>query len=263
MSRWKELREGWDREVSVSRGRARYAVLALAATAATHAFRIMVAAWQIALLNDAAGGAQVSMETLQLSDTLFQGAAFVELGLLLVTGVLFLRWLARTVTTARTMIAEPHLRWTASQAVWGFFIPFVNLARPYHVMRDLSDRLEPDAIPEPAPQPKLDGVAGYRDIEMKKPPKPGPLPHASIGAWWALYIFAGVVGYSAASPPGTDAAALIWNRKAVIVSSAAEIAAAVLAVLVVRAIDGRLAERHRRVRHASKEELREWAIVTE
>lgn len=260
MSNWKDLREGWDHDVSVARGRAKPAVVALIAIAVMQGVAGITSFWQIELLGSLAGG-QISMETLTLSDSVFQMVSFAQLGLLLVTGVLFLRWLAKTVTAARTMVGEPHLPWTASQAVWGFFIPFANLVRPYRVMRDLRDRLDPEGVPEPAPRPKLDGAAGYRRVEMKRAPPPAPLPHASIGAWWGLYLFGSVLDRAVAGTTGTSASALISNRRVIMLASAVEIGAAVLAVLMVRAIDGRLAERYRRVRHASKAELREWGLA--
>ena len=35
---------------------------------------------------------------------------------------------------------------------------------------------------------RLDGSGGYRSVAMEKAPPPRTLPHAFIGAWWALFI---------------------------------------------------------------------------
>src|ERR1700733_14695214 len=123
MGSWKALRGGWDHDVPVAQRRAKLAMVALLVIAASHVFTAVVGLWQVQLLGDL-DGPHASLETLKLVGTLLQVAGAAELGLVIVTGVLFLRWLAWTVTTARAMIGTPHLGWTASKAVWGFFIPF-------------------------------------------------------------------------------------------------------------------------------------------
>jgi len=114
-------------------------------------------------------------------------------------------------------------------------------------------------VPEPAPRPRLDGTAGYRKVELEKAPPPAKVPHASIGAWWALYILGGIVGRGAASN-GPGALELRSSRTMSIVSDAIEIVSASLALLVVLATSARLVERQRRLRHATDEELMSWGI---
>ncbi len=77
---------------------------------------------------------------------------------------------------------------------------------------------------------------------MEKAPPPRTLPHASIGAWWGLFVAERLVARFG------------------VFSEVLAIGAAVLAVLVVRAVQGRLEERHRRVHHASDEELEAWGL---
>lgn len=247
--------------VKAARSRGKAAVAALVVTAAVRAYSAGVAAWQIRLLDDVQRGV-VQNATLELSDTLFTAGAVIQLVMLLITGILFLRWLAQMVNTARDLQVSPPLAWTASQAVWGFFIPFVNLARPYQVLRDLHDVLAPDGAPEPAPRPRLDGASGYRKIEMEKPPPPARLPHASIGAWWAFYVIGGLVERGAASMDEKGIAALVSSRTVSMISDAFDIVSAGLAIMVVVAISARLAERQRRLRHATDEELTSWGIDT-
>ncbi len=193
-----------------------------------------------------------------MSDELAAAGAAGMIGMLVITAVLFLCWLSRTVSVARAL-SPTSIRWSASDAVWGFIIPFVSLVRPYQVVRDLHDQLDPDAVPEPAPRPRLDG-AGYRDVPMEKAPPPRTLPHASIGAWWALFIFDPILDRfgGAAAYSGAEIQSAL---RVGIGSDAVAIGGALLAVLVVRAVEGRLAERYRRVRHASDEELEAWGIA--
>jgi hypothetical protein len=127
-------------------------------------------------------------------------------------------------------------------------------------MRDLHDRLAPDGVPEPAPRPRLDGAGGYRRVQIEKAPPPRALPHASIGAWWGLYLFGGLIakGTTMFFGAGLPSASTIGMTASA--AALAEIASAGLAILAVRSIDARLAERQRRLHHATDEELTEWGI---
>ena len=261
MSISSQARRTRNKGVKAARSRGKAAVVALIVTAVVRAYMASVAAWQVSLLGDVQRGV-VQNGTLALSDTLFTAGAVMQLVMLLITGVLFLRWLAQMVNTARDLQVSPPLAWTASQAVWGFFIPFVNLARPYQVLRDLHDVLAPDGVPEPAPRPRLDGASGYRKIEMEVPPPPAKLPHASIGAWWAFYVIGGLVEWGASSMDEKGIAALVSSRTSSIISDAFDIVSAGLAIMVVVAISARLVERQRRLRHASDQELTSWGIDT-
>lgn len=253
MSAWESRRDMWALDVSTAQKRARLTVGALAVTIGLHVYQSVVSGWQLSLVGGVASG-QTSQSSLELSDTLFQLGALAQVAVLLVTGVLFLMWLAKTVGATRAMITLP-LRWTPSQAVWGFFIPFVNFTRPYHVARDVHDRLDPEGVPEPAPRPRPDKASGYRSVPVERAPLPAALPPASIGLWWGLYIGGGIIERLAGQVHGQSVEAFTSARKGSILSDVVEIAGALLAIRVVRAIDARLAERHRRLHHASDEEL--------
>ncbi len=226
MSDWSGVRGDWDRDVREARSRANWATGALVAT-------VIVSCYQIAVF----AGLSYGLWT----PTLIEVGVMAELSILLATAVLFLRWLHRVVTLTRTISTYP-LRWTPSAAVWSFFIPFVSFYRPYQVLRDVHDWLDPEAVPEPAPRPRLDGSGGYRSVPMDRAPPPRTLPHASIGLWWGLFIATRFLGSFGA------------------VSQVVMIVAMAVAVLVVRAIEGRLEERYRRVSFASDEELEAWGV---
>ncbi len=227
-SRWNEVRTEWERDVGTERSRARLAMGALGATALLHVLLI-------------GAGMASSIEALAALSS-------VELVLLIVTAIVFLRWLVRAVSLASTMSAT-RLKWTGSAAAWAFFMPIVGLWRPFQVVRDVHDALAPDAVPEPAPRPVLDGSGGYRRVEMKSAPPPLPVPHASIGLWWALFIGARLLNYGD-----------VHVGEARVLGDLLSIASAMLGLFVVRAIDGRVRERFRRVRHASDEELEAWQL---
>lgn len=253
MKVWQARREVWAEAVSTAHTRARLTILALILTAGAHAYQSLVSAWQLSLVDGASRG-ETSQASLELSDTLFTAGSIAQIALLVATGVLFLLWLTKTVSATRAMITVP-LRWTPSQAAWSFFIPFANLTRPYHVVRDVHDRLDPEGVPEPAPRPRPDKASDYRNVPVERAPLPAALPPASIGLWWGLYLAGGFVGRFAAMQTGTSIEAFKSARVGFIVSDLFEIVGAVLAIQVVRALDARLAERHRRLHHGSDVEL--------
>lgn len=227
-SRWERARSEWDREVAREASRARLAKWALVATFGVHV--IMLAAFAVPL------------------DEAFGLLTIVDVAMLVFTAVVFLRWLTCAVSLASSMSAM-RLRWTSSAAVWSFFMPVVGLWRPYQVLRDLYDLLAPDAVPEPAPKPVLDGSGGYRDVPLKAAPPPRPIPHAFIGAWWAFFLGTRLIAYN----DNRQTHGNILGEFLAIISAA-------LGVFMVRAIDARVHERQRRLRHASDEELESWNL---
>jgi hypothetical protein len=231
-------RTEWEAGVDKERGRAKLALASLIGMAIVHAVLGLV-------------GVDRGVPTSAIIP-LAETTAVVQPFLHLLTAVLFLRWLAASVNVARSFQPSPPLTWTASQACWSFFIPFINLIRPYQVIRDLHDRLAPDAVPEPAPRPRADGTGGYRHVAMEKAPPPGHLPAAWIGAWWGFYVLGNL--------STTFVALVFMPRLQGFLSNAAEVASATLAVLAVRAIDGRIAERYRRLHHATDDELGLWGL---
>ena len=50
--------------------------------------------------------------------------------------IFFLRWVHRAVSNLDAL-GTPNIRSSPSQAVWGFFIPFINLVRPYEVLKQI------------------------------------------------------------------------------------------------------------------------------
>ncbi|KYF92845.1 hypothetical protein BE17_01195 [Sorangium cellulosum] len=258
MHDWDGARARWDSDFGVAHRRARAANAALLVTAGVEVYGILVMAWQIVLLGQIDSG-EVSMATRSLSDSLLEAWRFAEIAMRVITGALFLRWLWHTVPLAGSMSAS-RLRWTSRDALLSFFIPLFNFVRPYQLMRDLHDHLSPDGVPEPAPRPRMDGAGGYRHVAMEKAPPPRALPHASIGAWWALFLLPQLLSRMVTPVRTNTVAEVITNRYWAIAVCLATIGGAILAVMMVRTVQSRFAERYRRVRHASDEELESWMI---
>ncbi len=98
-------------------------------------------------------------------------------------------WLKATYARARAVTESPALEeeWRRGPVV-GFFIPFVNLVRPYNVVKVLDEALDPDLVPEPAPK-RVETGALYRDAAAElTSPVLKAVKHAPVGLWWALWI---------------------------------------------------------------------------
>jgi len=246
--------EAFEADVRVVSSRAKLAMGALALTALNRLLLVPILLWQSSLLSAIQAGNTPPMATLETSDTLVRIGSVVQLGLLLVTAVLFLRWIHRLVKATRALGGDT-LRWKPSEAVWSFIIPIISVTRPFHVLRDVHDHLAPEAAPEPVAQVVASESSGYRSVEMKEPPPAEKVPHASIGAWWGFFWLGNVFSNIASRQTGTSTSALVLGNGLNAVADAIEVVSAILAIVVVRGVTSRLVERYRRVRHASVETL--------
>ncbi|MFO0559084.1 MAG: DUF4328 domain-containing protein [Polyangiales bacterium] len=253
--------EAIEPSVRSAEGRAKLAIAALSLTLASRLFNGWTAFAQNELIHKIEGGEQVDQARLATSDLLVAVAGVGQFALLIVTAVLFLRWLHRTSATARMLGAL--LLHSPKDAVWAFFIPFVNLKRPYDVVKNLHDALLDPSLPEAKAMMVADGAGGYRSVQMQAPPPPVALPAAAVGAWWGMYILSGFVANGASRANDSTLAGLASRNVGTMFSSAFDIVSAVLAIVMVRGVTARLTERYRRVRHNSPEALNAAGVVLE
>jgi hypothetical protein len=253
--------EAIEPSVRSAEGRAKFAIAALSLTLASRLFNIGTAVAQNALIDQVQGGAQVEHARLVASDSMVAAAAVVQLALLVATAVLFLRWLHRTSATARMLGAL--LLHSPKDAVWAFFIPFVNLRRPYEVLKNVHDALLDPSLPEAQAMMVADGAGGYRSVQVQAPPPPIALPAAAVGAWWGTYCLSGFIANGASRMNDSTLADIASRNVGTMISACFDIVSAVLAILVVRGVTARLSERYRRVRHNTPETLQAAGVVLE
>lgn len=247
--------------VRIAEGRAKLAIAALACTLVSRLFSIAVARSQNALVYDVQAGRQVDQSALAASDVMTMSASLVHTFLLVVTAVLFLRWLHRTVLTTRMLGA--FVLHSPKDAVWGFFIPIVSIKRPYDVLKNVQEALLDPALPEPQASAVRDVGAGYRDVQFEAPPPPKPLPAAAVGAWWGMYMFSNVVASSVGRAELRTLSDITRRNAGIVMSSCLDLVSALLAIVMVRGITARLVERYRRVRYSSPEALAAAGVILE
>lgn len=192
----------------------------------------------IDLLSDAANGRNITTEAAELNDSREALIALVKFLSYIVTGIGFLVWFHRAHRNLPALGAK-NLEFTPGWAVGGFFVPFLNLSRPYKVATEIWKGSSPEV-----------GVADGVSWEYAAS---SPL----LGFWWGTWIIANILGNVATlfsdGVTGLDnLIALTWLSVAADVVS---IIAAALALLVVKLIDARQEEKYRLLTAAA---IQQW-----
>ena len=179
---------------------------------------------------------------------LFSIEIWGSFALKIATVVAFLAWVVSIFERAGRIDVRP--RNGATRTLVGFFVPVLCFYWPYQGLRDLNDALDPDLVPEPPLRPATDAATlGYREAAIEARPARIPAPRAPVGWWWTAWM-GGVVVRSVVSFAAVFAPPSWWDSSLLLswlFFDGVEVAAAVLAVLVVLRIETRLSERTRRV----------------
>ena len=215
----------------------------LAATSVLVAATLAEAEWAASLTAAAARGEAVQPGDFTLVQQLVLATILGELVLMVATPIAFLRWLYAAHLRARELGAGHRLGFSARQAITAWFIPVVSLVRPMRVMRGLAAASDPTDL-SPATLEREIASPGYRDPARVVEQPVGSNPAVPVAAWWALWLITGVSSlplywrvFIAGTPSG-----LAIQRMVLL----ATLAAALLAIVVVRNIDIRMRERARR-----------------
>lgn len=205
-------------------GRARWAVIALIAVIVTDALAIGSDLLEIRLMNRVIDGEGVDVATLESNDDRQSVAAVLLLVAYVAAVVFFIRWFNAAYRNL-PLLGQTELRFKPGWAIGAWFVPFLNLWRPKQIANDIWRGSKPGA-------PTL-----HRDAWQS-----APVP-ALLGVWWAAWIVATYVGNIAARAWfGNDTAEDVRAAATIdAVSLVVDIVAAVLAILVVRALTARQA----------------------
>ena len=195
--------------------RAQLAIVFLVIGAVVAAAAVVSTLFQINLLEQIAGGAELSDGEIASNDTRQGAMGVVQLGVLISTVVLFCRWMYRAHSNLLGLSTVPLL-YTPGGAVGSFFIPFVNLVRPYRAMTELWHRSAGQAFRSVAEMPSVNLIKN----------------------WWGSYLLMGFLGNAAtrfmarAKTPG-EYVASSWI---LVLSDGVAILAVLPAILVIKRI---------------------------
>jgi hypothetical protein len=155
--------------------RANVATAGLLATVAVAVLAIAFDLWEISLLGRVIDGDDVSLDSLQASDTRQGVAGALELGVLILSAVTFIRWFAPAYRNLPSLGA-PNLRFTPGWAIGAWFVPVLNLWRPKQIANDIWRGSDPEAPAELSATLQQRPVAGI------------------VTAWWVVWLVSSGVG---------------------------------------------------------------------
>lgn len=205
-------------QFSSAHTRALFAQALLLANAAVAAVSLLVNAYAA---TSSASSVTVGDEEINAAELMLGFVALAQLFVYLATIVLFIVWLHRAYKNvpAFGVQTEHSPGWAAGS----WFIPFLNLVRPYQIVKETWVKSDPG----------VDLSAGYADAGA------GARAATLVGVWWAFWLLSNVVGNvhgrlvgDAQTPDQVSSAAALG-----IASDALTVVAAGLAFLVVRTID--------------------------
>lgn len=155
--------------------------------------------------------------------------AILQLPIFISTVIFFLIWLHRSYKNLDPLGAR-HLEHTPGWAVGYWFIPILNLFKPFQVVRDIWNESDPDVDPEMG---FLSGGGGTP---------------ALLGVWWALWLSSNIIA-NASSRMDMTASGEFGSVSTTVygVASILTMFAAIAAIKVVTGITQRQEDRFRKV----------------
>jgi len=151
--------------------------------------------------------------------------------LVIITAVPFLIWFHRCYRNL-TWLYVQGTKYSTGWAVGGWFIPFVNLFRPYQVAREIWDASNPDMHPNEGPSSWI----------LKRSAQ-------QIQVWWFLWLAPGLV-WTVARTFHNQPSVEKWKIGIglIIIGYLLNISSAAVTILLIRRLNARQAERHDRLR---------------
>jgi hypothetical protein len=174
---------------------------------------------QLQLVQDLARGANIPDAVVDANDTRQALFAFAQVGLGLVSAVVFLMWTS-AITKRLVELGVTTMRYAPRWSVWGFIVPILNLFRPYQVMSELWKASE--VVPGPD-----DPWAG----------KATPL---IVNVWFAALIVENIIGRLASRTTFDTMDQVMQAASLTLISDALGAFTALVAMRLVAEIDGRL-----------------------
>lgn len=172
---------------------------------------------------------QTAIGLLSLGVGVFMTLAYIA------TIIIFLIWFHRSYSNLKPL-GSVSTDYSPAWAVGCWFVPLVNLVRPYAITKELWDRSDPEDV-----QTELSPSGLTIEMSMIATPM--------FGLWWALWIISNIFNnlssrFTFGANSLEDHISSFWLS---IIASALTIAAAYLAIRVVRAISVRQEVRHQRL----------------
>jgi hypothetical protein len=160
-------------DVRPNEQRAKIAILLIWIIIAIETVKLISDYLELQLLSKANSGLTVTMEAANANDIRQQIIAVIYLIVAIVSTVTFIQWFRRAYYNLHTQIY--NLDFEEGWAAWSWFVPILNLYRPYKIMKELYHETE--------------NLLSQR-VENYTPKDSAAL----LGVWWALWIIDSFLG---------------------------------------------------------------------
>ena len=175
------------------------------------------------------GVTQAAVEMLTLGLGFFAVIGYI------ITVITFLIWMHQSYSNLKPLGIR-NTEYSSAWAVGSWFVPFMNLVRPYNIIKEIWDRSDPDKV-------ETEATPSASTLEMTQIATP------MFGVWWAFWIISNVftnvsARYTLRANSLQQFVVTFWSE---IISSVFTIVAAILAIGVVRAVSARQEERYQRM----------------
>ncbi len=199
--------------------RGRWAIILLGVGVALDIVALVFEWFQVNLLNQVLQGKPITLDEATANDDRLRFVGVAQLLIYLVTAILVLIWIHRSYRNLPALGAT-DLKFTPGWAVGWFFVPFMNLFRPFQVMTELWKASDP--------------AVSASDATARKSASTPPL----LGAWWAAWLIGNILVQVATRVIRRDEiGAAITATWLVMLSDILNIAAAVLLINIIRSVD--------------------------
>jgi Domain of unknown function (DUF4328) len=160
-------------ELKPNQDRAKYAIVLIIIIAILEFLALFAEAFQNSILQKYLIGKEVDIKTSTLSDNIVQILAIITLVCYVVSAVTFIMWFRRAYYNLHLRVE--NLSHYEGAAATSWFIPFINFARPYIIMKELYERSTE--------------LLKQKDLYIDSKINTNYIP-----IWWALWILNNVLG---------------------------------------------------------------------
>ncbi len=198
--------------------RAKFIIILFAVAIVLEGVGIISSFSQVGLLEAMMNGLSVSDSVAEANDSRQALIGLVQVLLLIFTAVVFLRWFYRTHANLKPLQLQ-GLKYKSNWAVWYFFIPIINLVRPFQVAAEMWKA----------------SFSVYNKAETWQSLK---IP-ACITVWWITHIVSGIMSRVASRiPMKSDVTIedLIFSTNLDMAASAVAIVSIVFVIKMVKGI---------------------------
>lgn len=195
--------------------RAKIAIMVIWMVMAIEILTVISGYLQYNLIQKVANGGEITLDEANLNDRREQLIAIVHLILLVICGITFIQWFRRAYFNLHLKVK--NLLHSEGWAAGAWFVPFLNLYRPFQIMREIYEETKKLLI--------KNGIKVDENFSTN-----------AVGWWWGLYLtsnFLGNISYRL-SKNATTVDALNTSTVFHIIVSLLGIPVAILATKVIR-----------------------------